>query len=88
MCYLLENFFRETQQYVRVLLRLVAKMGGKVLRTTRGISGGGVPPWPAANFHLRYRYGENFLCPGNVEQSRLKAAALPHVKLIFPESPL
>jgi len=35
------------------------------LRTTRGISGGGVPPWPAANFHLRYRYGENFLCPGN-----------------------
>lgn len=47
MCFLLENFFRVTQQYVisagsvrrRVLLRLVAVMGGKVLRTTRGISG-------------------------------------------------
>jgi len=52
------------------------------------LRGGGVPPWPTAYFASASTLRQNIANAGNVEQSRLKAAALPHVKLIFPESPL
>jgi len=46
--------------------QLIAGMGGKVLRLTRGISGAHCVRLGYAKFSPSLRYGENFLCPGNV----------------------
>jgi len=51
--------------------------------STRGISGGGVPPWPAANFHLReYPSVKTSYAPGTLSETAKKLWAGIRARLV------